>query len=262
MDGGWGTTSVTTTTAAQLSVTPAHSHSHTRSHVPDTGTVAPASTHTVATSARAVKKTQKTTRMGRESLCSPGWKESGTNWGRSRGQCLPICGVGEAGIPAVEVRGELVVEDAGADLEEQVGSTRSPAHLLFFHHAFADDLVDGGLDEGAGDGLPGAVAFPVVGDPVGVSTDVGVELTHRLGQSGLFEGGFLAAFVELALEVLDGLQGPEDVAVPEEPFEAVQVVADLGGEVASRGGRSASGSGGGARRPLTMVLITVRRIVM
>jgi len=24
-------------------------------------------------------------------------KESGTNWGRSRGQCLPICGVGEPG---------------------------------------------------------------------------------------------------------------------------------------------------------------------
>ena len=65
--------------------------------------------------------------------------------GRSRGQCLSSCGVGEAGIPAVEVRGELVVEDAGADLEEQVGSTRSPAHLLFLHHAFADDLVHGGL---------------------------------------------------------------------------------------------------------------------
>jgi len=98
-------------------------------------------------------------------------KESGTNWGRSRGQCLPICGVGEAGIPAVEVRGQFVVEDAGADLEEQVGSTRSPAHLLLLHHAFADDLVDGGLDEGAGDGLPGAVAIPVVGDPVGVGPE-------------------------------------------------------------------------------------------
>jgi len=50
----------------------------------------------------------------------------------------------------------------------------------FLHHALADDLVHGGLDEGAGDGLPGAVALPVVGDPVGVGPDVGVELTHAL----------------------------------------------------------------------------------
>jgi len=42
--------------------------------------------------------------------------ESGTNWGRSRGQCLPISSVGEAGIPAVKVRSQFVVEDAGADL--------------------------------------------------------------------------------------------------------------------------------------------------
>jgi hypothetical protein len=31
----------------------------------------------------------------------------------------------------VEVVGELVVEDAGADLEQQVGAARGPAHLLF-----------------------------------------------------------------------------------------------------------------------------------
>ena len=35
--------------------------------------------------------------------------------GRSRGQCLPISGVGEAG-PAVDVGSQFVVEDAGADL--------------------------------------------------------------------------------------------------------------------------------------------------
>jgi len=46
--------------------------------------------------------------------------------------------------------------------------------LLFLHHTFADDLVHGGLDEGAGDGLSGSVTLPVVGDPVGVGPDVGV----------------------------------------------------------------------------------------
>jgi len=33
----------------------------------------------------------------------------------------------------VEVGSQFVVEDAGADLEEQVGSTRSAAHLLLLH---------------------------------------------------------------------------------------------------------------------------------
>jgi len=39
--------------------------------------------------------------------------ESGTKWGRLRGQLLVIGGVGEVGVPAVEVVGEVVVEDSG-----------------------------------------------------------------------------------------------------------------------------------------------------
>ena len=44
--------------------------------------------------------------------------ESGTSWGRLRGDW---CGVGcsaEGWVPAVEVVGELVVEDSGADLQQ------------------------------------------------------------------------------------------------------------------------------------------------
>ncbi len=37
----------------------------------------------------------------------------------------------EAGVPAAEVAGELVVEDAGTDLEQEVGAACGPAHLLF-----------------------------------------------------------------------------------------------------------------------------------
>ncbi len=45
----------------------------------------------------------------------------------------------------MKVGSQFVVEDAGADLEEEVSSAWGPAHLLFLHHAFADDLVHGGL---------------------------------------------------------------------------------------------------------------------
>lgn len=59
--------------------------------------------------------------------------ESGTNRGKLRGQGLWIGrGVGEVGVPAVEVVGEVVVEDSGADLEQQVGAAECPPHLLFF----------------------------------------------------------------------------------------------------------------------------------
>jgi hypothetical protein len=54
-----------------------------------------------------------------------------------------MVGVGyEVGVPAVEVVGEGVVEDSAADLEELVGASWCPAHLLLLDHASADHLVD------------------------------------------------------------------------------------------------------------------------
>ena len=72
--------------------------------------------------------------------------ECGTNRGGlcSRSQLLSIgIGVGEVGVPAAEVVGQVVVEDPGADLEQQVGAAGGPAHLLALDHALGDHLVDG-----------------------------------------------------------------------------------------------------------------------
>lgn len=44
--------------------------------------------------------------------------ESETFWARLRGERRKIGFVGEVGVPAVEVVGELIVEDSGADLEK------------------------------------------------------------------------------------------------------------------------------------------------
>ena len=40
---------------------------------------------------------------------------------------------------AAEVAGELVVEDVGADLDQEAGAAGCPAHLLLFDHALASD---------------------------------------------------------------------------------------------------------------------------
>jgi hypothetical protein len=60
----------------------------------------------------------------------------------------------------VEVAGEMVVEDAGADLQQQKGAAGCPAPLLFHDHALADDLGDRGFGERGGDGLASTLAFP------------------------------------------------------------------------------------------------------
>ncbi len=67
------------------------------------------------------------TRSGRRSACvtfpaSHLSYESGTKWGRLRGECRGVGWSGEAGVPAVEVAGELVVEHVGAYLQQQVGA--------------------------------------------------------------------------------------------------------------------------------------------
>lgn len=101
-----------------------------------------------------------------------------------------------------------------------------------FDHALADDLVDRGFGERGGDGLASTVAFPVVGDPPGVGADVAVELTDRLEQPGLFRARH--GDVEAGEDVVDGLQGAEDVAVPAEPLQPLQLRAELVGEVGRR----------------------------
>jgi hypothetical protein len=58
--------------------------------------------------------------------------ESGTKWGRLRCERHGVQCPAEAGVPAVEVAGELVVEDAGADLEQEVGAVVSSASAVFF----------------------------------------------------------------------------------------------------------------------------------
>ena len=63
--------------------------------------------------------------------------ETVTNRGRSG-----CCGLL---VPSVDVVVELAVEDAGADLEEVMGTGRGPSHLLFLHHPFRYDTVHGGL---------------------------------------------------------------------------------------------------------------------
>ena len=70
---------------------------------------------------------------------------------------------GQAGIPAFEERAQRPVERAGSRLQQQMGSTLGPLHLLAFGETLADHDVDGRFRDAGRDWLPGPVSLAVVG---------------------------------------------------------------------------------------------------
>jgi hypothetical protein len=74
----------------------------------------------------------------------------------------------ELRIPAAEDVLKLIVEHAGAALQEEVGAALRPLHLLALHHPFADHLVDRGFHEGGRDCLALSEALALVRDEVAV----------------------------------------------------------------------------------------------
>ena len=70
-----------------------------------------------------------------------------------------VADVEEAGIPALELRPEGLVEYPGSSLNHQVCSASWPAHLLAFREAPSDHHIDGGLGEGRPDPLAAAMCL-------------------------------------------------------------------------------------------------------
>ena len=71
-------------------------------------------------------------------------RKSGTKRGRLRRERCWICRLVEAGVLAAEVASELVVEDVGADLEQEAGAAGCPAHLLLLEHARSLAMISAG----------------------------------------------------------------------------------------------------------------------
>src|ERR1700730_7321787 len=89
-----------------------------------------------------------------------------------------------------------------------------------------------GVQTSAHPGLPltlltgGLPRFVPDSDPGGVGADVAAELAHRFQQLPLPWTNFLD--VQVYLQVLDHQEGAEDVAVPEEPLQPLQLPRHLG----------------------------------
>ena len=78
-----------------------------------------------------------------------------------------------------------------------MGTALAPSHLLSLDKSLTQNLVDGRLNEGRGNGFPMPVTVTVVGNTGSICADVGPEFSNR----------FSATFVALGYS----FRGPEQL---------------------------------------------------
>jgi hypothetical protein len=102
-----------------------------------------------------------------------------------------------------------------------------PTPLLLLDHPFADHLVHRRFHKRRRDRFAVAIPIPVVGDEGPVDLDAVMKFTHGLEQL-LHPLRSIDARVEVTLQILSKLQGPVDVAVPEMPLQALELLLHRG----------------------------------
>ena len=100
-------------------------------------------------------------------------------------------------------------------------SALGPPHLLLLDHALADDLVHRRLRWGTGDRLARLIAYAIIRNKRLIDLDVPPEVVEPFGD-------FLPCcrrvfLVCCLLEVLKYLEHSKEVAMPEQPFQPVQI---------------------------------------
>jgi hypothetical protein len=74
---------------------------------------------------------------------------------------------------------ELAVEGGAADLEQEIGASAGPSHLLGFVHAAIDQEVGGAFGERCADGQTGTMALSIVDQPSALAGQIAVDLAQR-----------------------------------------------------------------------------------
>ena len=93
-----------------------------------------------------------------------------------------------------------------------MGTALAPSHLLSLDKSLTQNLVDGRLNEGRGNGFPMPVTVTVVGNKCSVGADVGPEFSNGFQQLPL-----LSAFV---FDVAGPIPDRPQFAAPCEHFHA------------------------------------------
>ena len=167
-------------------------------------------------------------------MAATSWERSSLpRWGAPQsvgvsgsGRCCGVLIVGsQILVPLGERCPQRAVEHPRPRLQQQVRASRRPLHLLPFGEALADHEVDRGLDKRRGDPLAVAMPLSVVRDRAGIVGEVGAEL-GRGAREPLQARIVAGQVVEVIGQPLGPKQGLTDVAIPEIPFDPLEL--DLG----------------------------------
>src|SRR5689334_6277186 len=116
---------------------------------------------------------------------------------------------------------------AGAGLRRRTNEAIS--HLLLFHEPFADHLVDGRFHKGCRDDFSLPVALAVIRNKSPILGDVSLKGADGLEQFTVFGAGVL--HVQRIGQLIEDLQGPIDLPVPEVPFEVLKHFLQVGAQL-------------------------------
>src|ERR1700753_3789353 len=106
---------------------------------------------------------------------------------------------------------ERAVVDCATDLEQQIGASVRPSHLLRFVHAPVDQEVCCAFGNRRSDPLTGTVSFSIVDQPRGLASEIFIDRMQRVPQ--LARRYVLRAPAALALEDMHDLADPLDAAL-------------------------------------------------
>ena len=81
-----------------------------------------------------------------------------------------------------EPRPEHAVVDGTANLEQKVGNSSRPSHLLRLVHASIDEEVRSPFGHRSSDPQAGAISVGVIEEPVALALEITVDLVQRVPQ--------------------------------------------------------------------------------
>ena len=132
-----------------------------------------------------------------------------------------------------EPRTERAVVDRTANLEQKIGASSRPSHLLRFVHSSIDKEVRSPFGHRSSDTQAGAISLGVIDEPVALAAEVAVDFVQRRPQ--LARRHAFRAMAVLALEDMHDLADPVDaapgilgLAVPDAPAQPLDLRDDHG----------------------------------
>src|SRR3954469_21784897 len=130
-----------------------------------------------------------------------------------------------------EAGAERALVDGAADLEQPVGATPRPAHLLRFVHATIDEEVGRALGQRRANPQPSPVPFAVVDQPLALPDEVAVQRLPRgpqlaRGRDGSAAAGLVPEVVHHCADAIDADLRIFSSAVPQPPAPALDLLDD------------------------------------